>query len=184
MARNKVRGALRWACGKPIRSRSPLAQRPWLRVMLVAVHVSSMNTRRSGSRPSYPSNPCRRCLRTSGRSCSIACPVFFPRDAVTLEEAMHRADPDRCATLDQRCLNLGQGHVALLCDQFLDQVAMHLDLALMPITAARFGNCLTMLNSKLAPADCTQCADPKMRRSCAATHNSINCRNNPVPKIL
>ena len=32
--------------------RSPLAQRPWLRVMLVAVQVSSMNTRRSGSRSS------------------------------------------------------------------------------------------------------------------------------------
>jgi len=41
------------------------------------------------------SNQCRRCLRTSGRSCSIACPVFFACDPVTLEEVMHRPDPDR-----------------------------------------------------------------------------------------
>lgn len=45
--------------------------------MLVAVHVSSMNTKRSGSRSTWLSNQSWRCLRTSGRSCSMACPVFF-----------------------------------------------------------------------------------------------------------
>ena len=45
--------------------------------MLVAVHVSSMNTRRSGSRSTWPSNHSWRCFRMSGRSCSIAWPVFF-----------------------------------------------------------------------------------------------------------
>ena len=68
---------LRWPWGKPIRSRSPRRQRPWLRVMLVAVQVSSMNTSRAGSRSSWRSNHASRRLRTSGRSCSLAWPVFF-----------------------------------------------------------------------------------------------------------
>lgn len=38
-----------WPCGKPILSRAPFRQRPWLRVMLVTVRVSSMKTGRSGS---------------------------------------------------------------------------------------------------------------------------------------
>jgi hypothetical protein len=45
--------------------------------MLVAVQVSSMKTSRSGSRSSCPSNQSCLCFRTSGRSCSIAWPVFF-----------------------------------------------------------------------------------------------------------
>ena len=36
-----------------------------------------MKTSRSGSRSSWPSNQSCRCFRTSGRSCSIAWPVFF-----------------------------------------------------------------------------------------------------------
>ena len=36
-----------------------------------------MKTRRSGSRSGWPSNQPWRCFRTSGRSCSIAWPVFF-----------------------------------------------------------------------------------------------------------
>jgi hypothetical protein len=40
-------------------------------------YVSSMNTRRSGSRSSWRSNQSWRRLRMSGRSCSAACAVFF-----------------------------------------------------------------------------------------------------------
>lgn len=97
---------------------------------------------------------------------------------------MHRADPDRCAAPGQPCLDLGQGHVALLGNQLPDKVAMRFDLARMPVSTARFGNCLTMLKSKLPPADRARGADPKVRRSRAATHATINRRNNPVPKIL
>jgi len=45
--------------------------------MLLAVQVSSMKTRRPGSRSTCLSNQSCRCFRTSGRSCSIAWPVFF-----------------------------------------------------------------------------------------------------------
>lgn len=69
--------------------------------------------------------------------------------------------------------NLGQDHVALLCDLFPDKVSMYLDPARMSINAARVGNCLTMLKSKLAPADCTRCAGIKVHRSRAAAHAAI-----------
>jgi hypothetical protein len=111
-------------------------------------------------------------------------PGLFARDPVTLEEVMHRADPDRCAALDQPCLDLGQGHVTLLGNQLPDKVAVRFDLARMPVTAARFGNCLIMLKSKLPPADRARGADPQVRRSRAATHAAVNRRNNPAPKIL
>lgn len=45
--------------------------------MLVAVHVSSMKTSRSGARSIWSSNQSWRCFRMSGRSCSMAWPVFF-----------------------------------------------------------------------------------------------------------
>jgi len=48
---------------------------------------------------------------------------------VTHEEAMHLADPNRSAALDQPRLNLGQGHVPLFGDQFPDEAAMRFDLA-------------------------------------------------------
>lgn len=66
---------------------------------------------------------------------------------------MHRADPDGGATLNQPSLNLDQGHVSLLRDQLPDEAAMCLDLARMPVTAARPGHSLTMLKGTLPPAD-------------------------------
>ena len=45
--------------------------------MFVAVQVSSMKTSRSGSRSGWLANQSWRFFRTSGRSCSTACPVFF-----------------------------------------------------------------------------------------------------------
>lgn len=48
---------LQWPCGKPIRNRSPFGQRPWLRIILVAVQVASIKTRRSGSRSIWPVEP-------------------------------------------------------------------------------------------------------------------------------
>jgi hypothetical protein len=62
---------------------------------LVALQVSSMKTSRSGSRSSWPSNQASGWLRTPGRSCSTACPVFFERDAVSGEEAAQRRDRHR-----------------------------------------------------------------------------------------
>ena len=72
-----VAGGFRGMPLLPIRRRSPRWQRPWLRVMLVAVQVSSMKSSRSGSRSSWSWNQASRALRMSGRSCSAACPIFM-----------------------------------------------------------------------------------------------------------
>ena len=48
-----------------------------LRAMLVFAQVSSMKTSRSGSRSGWASNQACRRFTISGRSCSLACAVFF-----------------------------------------------------------------------------------------------------------
>ena len=68
------------------------AQRPYRRAILVEAPVSSMNTSRSGSRSSCPSNQASRAALTSGRSRSQAWAVFFDRDRPRVEEAPERAD--------------------------------------------------------------------------------------------
>src|SRR5262249_62390333 len=82
-------------------SRRPLAQRPWVRVMLVLAQVSSMKTRRVGSiRPWYFFH-CARRRATSGRSCSLACRLFFEADAFVLEEVPDRVVADLDAAAGQ-----------------------------------------------------------------------------------
>ncbi len=128
-------------------------QGPWLRVMLVAVQVSSMKTSRSGSRSSWPSNHSSRRFRTSGRSCSIAWPVFFTRDAVTIEEPPDRADPDQCAAFGELPLDLGQCDVALLLDQREDEAGMRFDPAQEPVAALLLGNRPAVAKRQLPSAD-------------------------------
>ncbi len=66
-----------WPCGILALSRWPRGARPCNHAILVLAPISSMNTRRRGSRSSWPSNHASRRLRTSGRSCSAACPDYF-----------------------------------------------------------------------------------------------------------
>ena len=62
-----------------------------------------MKTRRSGSKSIWSSNHSRRCFRMSGRSCSMAWPVFFARHAPAYEEAMQPGDGDEQANRGQAC---------------------------------------------------------------------------------
>src|SRR3546814_983608 len=82
-----------WPCGIGDRHRAPRFARPRGRAIFVDAPVSSMNTNRSGSRSGWALNHARRRARTSGRSCSLACAVFFDRHRVTVEEA---PDGARC----------------------------------------------------------------------------------------
>ena len=94
--------------------------------MLVEAQVSSMNTSRSGSRSSCPSNQASRRLRTSGRSCSAACAVFFTRDPVPAAKAPERTDTDLRPLLGQARLQLRQGDVGHLVQGRVDQIGMGL----------------------------------------------------------
>src|SRR5262245_63771639 len=81
-------------CGTLATRRVPRGARPWVRVMLVLAQVSSMKTRRVGSiRPWYFFH-CARRRATSGRSCSLACRLFFEADALVLEEVPDRVVAD------------------------------------------------------------------------------------------
>ena len=60
--------------------RWPFGARPQRRVMVVDVHVSLMNTSFSGFIRGNASTHSRRIRRTSSRSCSLACRVFFERE--------------------------------------------------------------------------------------------------------
>src|SRR5919205_93150 len=76
-----------WPWGMPARSRLPFKARPRRRAILVAAPVSSMNTRRAGSRSSWPSNQVSGRLRTSGRSCSAAWAVLWDGPPLLLRRA-------------------------------------------------------------------------------------------------
>src|SRR6185503_12431731 len=79
-----------WPCGIAAMHRLPRSDRPRSLAIFVEAPVSSMKTRRRGSRSGCAAR--QACLRaaTSGRSCSLACAVFFEGLRVAIEEA-----PDR-----------------------------------------------------------------------------------------
>jgi hypothetical protein len=95
--------------------------------MFVVAQVSSMKTSFSGSRSSWPMNHAWRRFRMSGRSCSLAWAVFFPGNAVAVEEAPQRANAKAVAPLSQLRLKLLEGDVAGLIDDRQDQLLVRND---------------------------------------------------------
>src|ERR1700722_8800191 len=96
--------------------RSPLAQRPWVRVMLVLAQVSSMKTSRLGSIVAWRAFHCSRRLATSGRSCSEARRLFFERHAFMLEKMPKRVIADHQAAVSQLLEQSAQREIRLLDD--------------------------------------------------------------------
>lgn len=103
---------------------------------------------------------------------------------MTREEARHGADANWRTAAGQSRLDLGQGDVALLGEQRLDEVSMRLNPARVPVTTARLGYRLAMLKCKAPPADRARTADIKMDCSRSATHTAVNRRDDPIPKAL
>src|SRR6476660_2919790 len=87
-----------------------------------------MKTRQAGSSSDRASNQALRRTATSGRSCSLACAVFFERHGVAIEEAPNHAlcKPLAVPTL-QMAGNLRQRDVARRGDQPEDLLGMGLD---------------------------------------------------------
>jgi hypothetical protein len=121
--------------------------------MFVAVQVSSMKTRRSGSRSGWLSNQSRRCFRTSGRSCSTACPVFFARQAMALEESRERRGRSGDAALGQAGAELFEALVALRLERSRDDRVLRFDPARPGVTALRFGREAARSASRRIPSD-------------------------------
>jgi hypothetical protein len=95
-----------------------------------------MKTSFSGSRSGCALNQARRFAATSGRSCSLACAVFFEGHGMAIEETPHRAGRENHAVLipqhrgdfDERNVNLG-------IDRFENDGAVKLDPARPQIAA-------------------------------------------------
>src|SRR5664280_1643876 len=103
-------------CGAEAMQRLPLGARPQRRVMLVDVHVSSINTSFSTSIPGSASRHARRACCTSSRSCSLACSVFFEGETPFVQLMPQCAGLDRYALLGQSFAQFGQGKIGLGCD--------------------------------------------------------------------
>src|SRR6266545_4708738 len=92
-------------------TRRPRLARPRSRAIAVEVPVSSMNTSRAGSRAGCSSFQAARASATSGRSCSLACTIFFEADALGSKEPPYRSIPDMLAPLGKLGADLLQRQV-------------------------------------------------------------------------
>src|ERR1700722_1033695 len=150
-----------WPCGMPTRRRSPRRQRPWVRAMLVDAQVSSMNTRRSGSRSRWPSNHAWRRFKTSGRSCSLARAVFFARDRMTGEEAADRAVANNNALRAERVAQLLDRELRLRLQDGEDRISVSLNPLGPAVAAHRSSPRLALLALKRPPPAHAGCAHPE-----------------------
>ena len=141
-----------WPCGTWSTSRSPRAQRPCSRTILVLAEVSSMNTSRAGS-----NRPCsciqrRRARATSARSCSAARRLFFEGDLMPLKKAPDCRATARNPALVHRADHLVQSQVRLHLDQRQQKVRVLLKWRCAPTT--RFGGTAAGLAKALHPDHC------------------------------
>src|SRR5215204_5067654 len=138
-----------WPCGTWPTSRSPRAQRPYSRTILVLAEVSSMNTSRAGS-----NMPCcriqrRRARATSARCCSAARRAFFKCDLVALKEPPHRGATARNLVPAHHTNHFVQRQVRLLIEQSQQELRVLLQRRNAP--AARLGGATAGLAKALHP---------------------------------
>lgn len=168
----------------PALRRSPLAARPRRRAMLVDAQVSSMNTRRSGSRSSWASNQSQRRFRMSGRFCSAAYAVFFKGQAAPVEEGPKRRPSRRHITLRGKLVeHLADGHIRRGLDKPENVITVRIELG-----AARLSLTASCSIAGLArpanPADRRRQPDPKLCRRPTRRQPTKCSINHPVTQIL
>ncbi len=163
--------------------RAPFLARPFLRAMFVVAQVSSMKTRRSGSRPSWFSNHASRCFKISGRSRSLACAVFFPRNVVTVEEAPQRSDAEAMPALGKLCGKFLERDVAALLDERRDQTEMRVDARRPTVPPTRSGGRTANLLLAGAPANSARRRNAKTLSRLPARHAGCDGGDNAFSKI-
>lgn len=166
-----------------MRSRWPRRRRPWLRVMLVLAQVSSMKISRSGSRSGWASNQASRRFRTSGRSCSPACPVFFARGPVAEEEAADRAVAETMAPLRQRRAEFCDGRVRRCLPELEVRRGLCFDAPGAAIAALRLWRRVALNARQAPPSAHARCADAKPRGRLAMARACGDRRKRPAPKV-
>ncbi len=176
-------------CGTEARQRSPCRARPRSRAILVEAPVSSMNTRRSGSRSGCALNQALRRATTSGRSCSAACAVFFEGHPVPVQATPDRARHERGTVIPlQHGGQLGQRNILLRLDCRQDHPGKRLDFTGPRVPALRLGTARTRGAHRMYPANRgrRRHAKPLGRSPArqAARHGSNNTRAQILRKRL
>src|SRR3954467_3885059 len=151
--------------------------------MLVEAQVSSMNTSRSGSRSSWPSNQAARRWRTSGGPARRHAPSFFTRDLVPAAKAPERTDTDLRPVLGQARLQLGQGEVGHRGQRRVDQLGMGLGATREPVAALRLGPSIPAGPAHPRPADGAGGAHAKSGRGLAARQTLVDGGQNARAKV-
>ncbi len=173
-----------WPWGTAARQRWPRWARPRRRVILVEAPVSSINTRRCGSRSGWASNQSRRCAATSGRSCSAAWAVFFEGKSVTVEKPPDRTGREAGIVPGaQQIRQLVQTDVLLGLDGGQDRFAQRLDMVRSCVTALWFGTDRTGGGVGVDPANGARHRHMKLRRRAAARQTTRDGCYHPGSKI-
>jgi hypothetical protein len=103
---------------------------------------------------------------------------------VTIEEPPQRADPHWRPAFGKPRLDLGERYVAFICKQAANEVGMGLSLGRSLIAARLAGNRPAVPQRKLPPADGRRHPNSKAGCRRTAAQSIINCRHNPVAKVL
>src|SRR5215472_11811332 len=168
-------------CGTWPTSRSPWAQRPYSRTILVLAEVSSMNTSRAGSNMPCSRIQCRRRRATSARSCSAARSAFFKCDLVALKEPPYRRAAAGNLVLAHRTNHLVQRQVRLFINQSKQKPFMLLQRRDAP--AARLGGTAAALAKALHPGHRCAGTDFVMLGRLTPRRTAFHPGNNTHPHV-
>src|ERR1700722_17614788 len=114
-------------CGAKPRSRAPFAPHPRSGAMVVLIQVSSMKTRRPGSRSACQDRQRRRLWTTSERACSLANSVFFEPQSLASQELPHRIVRDLDPACGQFSFQAMQRQMRCLAEPLHDERAVRLE---------------------------------------------------------
>lgn len=174
-----------WPCGTGERHRIPRLARPRSRAIFVEAPVSSMNTRCVGSRSGCASNQARRRAATSGRSCSLACAVFFDGNGMAVEKSPHRARGKAGAMfLPQQRRQFDESDIHLALDRRQDDVAIGFNAMRSPVATLLPRARRASLTPFPNPTHRACRSDTKSCRSRSARQATFNCRDYASPQVL
>src|SRR3990172_7543931 len=144
-----------------------------------------MKTRRAGSRSGCAARQISLSLTTSGRSCSLACAVFFEGLRVAIEEAPDRARRKPCAVLTLQMIgDFGERDVDLVGYEPEDFCGVAFDPARALVASLR----TRRHNARVAPAahplNCGRGRHPEPVGRGAAAQTSRDGTDQAHPKIV
>ena len=150
--------------------------------MLVEVPVSSIKTSREGSSIGWAARQAARAAATSGRSCSLACTIFFEADPLGGKETPHRPVADMDAASGKRRPDLLQGQIGRRRDQRQQPLAF-LSQTRAAIASHRPGDKPAFALPGVNPFDHRAHRNGKQTSRALSRQTALNRANNPLPQV-